>query len=230
MVRPIAFVKRQSKFPIYNGGIEMTMSTQEERDTATVFLFAQAMKRKLEEARACGHSGWDDKSDCSQAFLSKKLRRNVEKGDAVDVANFAMFLWARGEAILPLQTALPPLIEKPLLADRTAIRQKGPELVTDRDDPRLSRTIDEEKVPQREAYLVLSVEERSKGYVRPVRLEYLHSDPELGCGAETSMSLALAQTYARDPKFYGATYCVGCSKHRPVGEFRWADDGTVVGS
>jgi hypothetical protein len=41
------------------------------------------------------------------------------------------------------------------------------------------------------------------------------------------MGQAIAETYARDPKFYGATYCVHCDMHRPVGpdgEFVW--DGT----
>jgi hypothetical protein len=42
--------------------------------------------------------------------------------------------------------------------------------------------------------------------------------------------MKLAQTYARNPKFYGATYCVGCQKHLPVGEFVWDSDGEVVGS
>ncbi len=48
-----------------------------------------------------------------------------------------------------------------------------------------------------------------------------------GCGAVTTMGEALAETYARDPGFYGSTYCVGCSMHRLVGqrgEFVW--DGT----
>ncbi|MGN6693881.1 MAG: hypothetical protein ACTHN0_06855 [Aquihabitans sp.] len=44
------------------------------------------------------------------------------------------------------------------------------------------------------------------------------------------MSLALAETYARDPKFYGATYCVGCHMHRPVAEFTWDGTTEVVGS
>lgn len=42
--------------------------------------------------------------------------------------------------------------------------------------------------------------------------------------------LALCETYAREPKFYGATYCVGCSMHLPVAEFVWSEDGQVVGS
>lgn len=50
-----------------------------------------------------------------------------------------------------------------------------------------------------------------------------------GCGTLTTMGQALAETYARDPKFYGATYCCECQKHLPVAEFRW-EDGSVVGS
>jgi len=48
----------------------------------------------------------------------------------------------------------------------------------------------------------------------------------------TTMGRELAETYARKPDFYGATYCVGCQRHRPVGadgEFVWYD-GTRVGT
>ena len=51
-----------------------------------------------------------------------------------------------------------------------------------------------------------------------------------GCGAATTMGDALAETYARDPKFYGSTYCVGCRDHHPVGEFTWDGTDEVVGS
>ena len=97
---------------------------------------------------------------------------------------------------------------------------------TDPNDPRLSRGVDESQVPQAEVYLILSEEERAKGFVRPLRQVYLHS----ACGAVTKMALPLAETYARWPKFYGSTFCVCCSKHRPVGEFTWDQDGSVVGS
>lgn len=53
-----------------------------------------------------------------------------------------------------------------------------------------------------------------------------------GCGVETKMSQEIAETYARDPIFYGATYCCNCKKHFPVGangEFVW-QDGTRVGT
>lgn len=99
------------------------------------------------------------------------------------------------------------------------------DLTSDPSDPRLTRGVDDGPTPQAEAYLVLSEEERAKGFVRPVRRTYVHDT----CGSATTMSLALAETYARQPDFYGATYCVRCSKHLPVSEFRW-DDGTVVGS
>ena len=75
------------------------------------------------------------------------------------------------------------------------------------------------------AYVVLSEEERAKGFIRPVRRSYLHEK----CGAETTMGLALAETYAADPSFYSGTFCAGCGTHFPVAEFKWTD-GEVVGS
>jgi hypothetical protein len=99
-------------------------------------------------------------------------------------------------------------------------------LTDDRNDPRLTHGIDETPRPQAEVYLVLSEEERAKGFVRPLRRAYIHST----CGALTTMGLALCETYARNPKFYGATYCAHCQMHRPVGEFVWDEDGQTVGS
>jgi hypothetical protein len=98
-------------------------------------------------------------------------------------------------------------------------------LTSNPNDPRLTHGADTEPGPQAEIYLVLSDEERAKGFVRPVRRTYVHNK----CGAATTMGRALAETYARDPKFYGATYCVGCRMHLPVNEFEW-EDGQVVGS
>ena len=149
-------------------------------------------------------------------------------------------------------------------------------LTTDPNDPRLGRGVDREPRDQHEVYLVLSEEERTKGFVRPYRDEYRHvgirpryplrnltveekersagrnyakyeeyppdqdsgaigrfwTDEMLrsGCGAVTTMVRALSETYARDPKFYGATYCCTCRKHLPVEEFVWTADGECVGS
>ena len=83
---------------------------------------------------------------------------------------------------------------------------------------------------QQEVYLVLPEEDRAKGFVRPLRRSYRHVGPS-GCGTVTTMGLALCETYARDPKFYTATFCAGgCGIHRPVSEFVWVEDGQVVGS
>lgn len=124
-------------------------------------------------------------------------------------------------------------------------------------------------------YVVLSEDERAKGFVRPVRRTYVHvgirptgptreltaeererydqfgyvlfepypeeeqrglgrywkrEQLDSGCGAETKMGLALAETYARDPKFYGGTFCVGCHTHHPVEEFVWDGTDERVGS
>ena len=99
-------------------------------------------------------------------------------------------------------------------------------ITTDPNDPRLTRGSDDKPVDQAEAYLVLSEEERAKGFVRPYRDTYLHKT----CGTTTRMGQAIAETYARDPKFYGGTYCVHCRMHRPVGEFVWDGTEEVVGS
>lgn len=73
---------------------------------------------------------------------------------------------------------------------------------------------------QQRGYVVLSKEERAKGYVRPVRRSYIH----LNCNTETTMSQEIAETYARDPSFYSGTFCVNCRKHSPLVEFVWKDN------
>lgn len=81
---------------------------------------------------------------------------------------------------------------------------------------------------QHESYYVLCDSERAKGFVQPVRRTYIHDK----CGTVTTMGQALAETYARDPHFYGATFCCACGSHFPVGEngqFHW-EDGSKVGA
>src|SRR5688572_937339 len=79
---------------------------------------------------------------------------------------------------------------------------------------------------QQKGYVVLAAEERAKGFVRPVRKTYRH----LTCNTTTSMSLPLAETYARKPSFYDGTFCHHCMEHFPVDQFVWTADGEVVGS
>lgn len=77
---------------------------------------------------------------------------------------------------------------------------------------------------QQKGYVVLSAEERAKGFVRPVRRSYVHTT----CGGLTTMGVSIAETYAREPSFYSGTFCAGCRNHFPVGaagEFTW--DGTT---
>jgi hypothetical protein len=114
------------------------------------------------------------------------------------------------------------------------------------------RPVDEVRADQTETegqhkdYIVLCPDERAKGFVRPYRDKYVHVgigghevDPNNpakhgrtngACGVETKMGQALSETYARQPDFYSHTFCVGCNKHLPVGEFVWSKDGEIVGS
>lgn len=153
-------------------------------------------------------------------------------------------------------------------------------LTTDPNDPTLGRG--EGGKGMNAKYLVLSEEERAKGFVRPVRRSYVHvgrevcgriipsdewgeAEPEPGkvyvcsddpmhegecriwrqatpeqlkrlertgmlggCGVLTTMAQAIAETYAREPSFYGATFCCGCNTHITVGErgeFVWDVNG-----
>lgn len=157
-------------------------------------------------------------------------------------------------------------------------------LTTDRNDPGLNKVKDN---GQQETYIVLSEEERAKGFVRPIRNEYQHvgkkveregtvesleehpndyhtkengyaafikypehrspligryvkqdeldafnnkADRVGGCMAITKMHADIAETYARDPKFYGGTFCVDCGTHLPVNEFIWRSTIEEVGS
>lgn len=144
-------------------------------------------------------------------------------------------------------------------------------VTTDPNDPRLKHI---EPSGMQEVYLVLSEEERAKGFVRPYRDLYKHvgvrpqyplrdlteeekkkyqalnyvffetypqgspivgrywTNEQLnsGCGFETKMGESLSETYAREPKFYGATFCAHCGTHFPVAEFIWVVDGKTVGS
>lgn len=79
------------------------------------------------------------------------------------------------------------------------------------------------------AYVVLSDEERAKGFVRPVQRSYIHQS----CGGMTTMNLAIAETYARNPFFYTGTFCSHCGQHFPVGkrgEFVWNGTTDKVGT
>jgi hypothetical protein len=62
---------------------------------ALVDQFAAAMKSKLRRAAVeKGKDGWDDPK-WTPDDIKAALLAHVEKGDAVDVANFAAFLWNR---------------------------------------------------------------------------------------------------------------------------------------
>lgn len=64
----------------------------------------------------------------------------------------------------------------------------------DRNTPGLGHGSDESPVPMNDVYLVLSDDERAKGFVRPLRTAYVHTG---GCGTVTTMAAAIAETYAR---------------------------------
>jgi hypothetical protein len=134
----------------------------------------------------------------------------------------------KAESHLKRYRAVKKILEKPIPAvDRSAqVLVSGEPVPEDRNHTELKEN------GQQKDYVVLSAEERHKGFVRPVRRTYKH----LKCGNITTMSQAIAETYARDPGFYSGTFCCTCGAHFPIetygqtGEFVWIDDGTKVGS
>lgn len=163
-----------------------------------------------------------------QNVLPDGVRAFVTAGDDVTVmvehpAEPEVTTWDRHIDAIASQ------LDQPLTDEaRTGARVvRHDKTTTDRKDPGLSE-IDPETNMQAK-YLVLSDEERTRGFVRPVRREYLHEI----CGTVTTMGQAIAETYARDPLFYGATYCAFCREHRPVGpngEFVWDHTEEKVGT
>jgi len=106
--------------------------------------------------------------------------------------------------------------------DRTKV-----ELTTGEPVPKdYSHTEIEPETGMQKGYIVLSDEERSKGFVRPVRSTYTHKK----CGGNTTMGRKLAETYARDPEFYTGTFCAICGSHYSLTEFVWEGTGIQVGT
>jgi len=78
---------------------------------------------------------------------------------------------------------------------------------------------------QQKGYVVLSTDERAKGFVRPYRATYVHN----ACGVSTKMGRSIAETYARNPKFYSGTFCCECAEHFPLNQFVWEGTDIQVG-
>lgn len=66
-------------------------------DDEAVDTFAQAMHDKMTAARAKGKEGWDDPEQRTDKQLEALFLQCYERGEWVDVANYAMMLWNRGQ-------------------------------------------------------------------------------------------------------------------------------------
>lgn len=83
-------------------------------DDHAVERFAMAMREKLARKRADGRGGWEH---CSQPQLAQMLVSHIEKGDPVDIANFAMMIYHNelrapvldGGAVALRAALMPPL-------------------------------------------------------------------------------------------------------------------------
>ena len=69
----------------------------------------------------------------------------------------------------------------------------------------------------------LTKEERSKGFVRSLRLSYIHNK----CGEVSTIDKPIAEILAKEPDFYTRVYCYHCKSDLPLDEFVWQDDEQV---
>lgn len=76
---------------------EVTRASDWRALTSLVERFSEEMKFKLGQKLNQGRSGWD-KEEWSKSDILKALREHLDKGNMVDVANYAMFLWNRTDA------------------------------------------------------------------------------------------------------------------------------------
>ena len=77
--------------------LRAALADPQHADDFAVDRFADAMKAKLAKQRAKGYAGWNDPAACSTSMIQESLASHVSKGDPVDVGNFAMMLFCRGE-------------------------------------------------------------------------------------------------------------------------------------
>ena len=78
---------------------ELHGTASQEPDDLAVDRFAAAMKLKLAKKREDGRGGWEDPGACPPGMLQQMLAEHLAKGDPIDIGNFAMMIWNRGEAV-----------------------------------------------------------------------------------------------------------------------------------
>ena len=91
------------------------------------------------------------------------------------------------------------------------------------------RALTPEEHEQYDKYDYAMYEEYDESRSPVVGKFYTRAELRGGCGGETTMHIALAETYAINPKFYRGTFCSNCAKHFPVGEFIWKGTNERVG-
>lgn len=64
-------------------------------DCVLVDLIGESMRKKLFQKRSEGRCGWWNKSACSIDDLKRMLADHIQKGDMVDVMNFAAMIYLR---------------------------------------------------------------------------------------------------------------------------------------
>ena len=80
---------------------EVRIAAEQEAFARLVSDFSEVMFEKFVAKLKQGYNGWDRNTPDIIESITTRLGKNIEKGDWVDVANLAMFLWNMEQPDVP---------------------------------------------------------------------------------------------------------------------------------
>lgn len=93
---------------LLNIDINLEHMTEEEIDHVAFSMFTTQMLQRLYFKREHnGKGGWWDEKSCTINHLIELFHRSVEKGDPLDIANYAMMIHQRGSSVFKLSADNP---------------------------------------------------------------------------------------------------------------------------
>lgn len=69
--------------------------SDEDANDIMVDTVAEEMRIKLQEKSEAGRRGWHNSQDCNNHDLKLALIEHIEKGDMIDVCNYAAMIYVR---------------------------------------------------------------------------------------------------------------------------------------
>lgn len=98
-----ASLQTQRKWDVWEAALSLADTLAQQPvphpDSAAISAFADCMKIKMRMGREAGRGGWQNRDECTDEHLARRLVEQLAKGNTssfVDLANYAMMLSTRG--------------------------------------------------------------------------------------------------------------------------------------